>query len=1185
MSIWDAVGDVVDDTPWSSEIHDSEMVGMPDVSGGHSIWSSAVETDGGGCKVVDKLQVAQGQDSSALESVLSVSVVGSAEKYGDPFEHDTDVCQVSKCMLCLLKRKLQAWISAAAEPHPLNPKREKLVWAAIVPKQWQRKCFGVGCVVCHLRMQDTNWSGSPWARFEVVPVNVAQLKQHRRQNSHKASLAHMFKMEVRTVQLPAMRVAGKTGPCKGASTVPALVFGPGAPQMLDWARVWAHGDKSTGSLKHQADIDALMLRHKVQYTRPVRRKMRWTMHEDLKDSWRLAFRNTKDAALFGDGKQFVGESLLFCLTEWDTLDLVYGSFGVCQLPRDFKQLKSEQMVSDITATLKAFCTPRMSNDSCFERPGIFDEECWNYVRCAFTSAFWDFCSTVQAAAKWTCGEHFDNVVNCTRDLTHEVRITFRDSAKHDPLINKIRHHFITKKHSFAKQVKYSEVTREKYRQKQEMVIKKFGGQAYGMTTVVTNLSYSGKDFNSEAESLQRIVMTAVASFTTCEDEALDASRQKAINSANQEILEEVSGEEALLLAGMYCDWQETCKWFRLETDHDLVDTALYRRFIDKMIETWETLFFRAEILSPDAKGSFTQAIIEQLKLNVVLISGKRAKVLGLTDDFSQVASFKSALQRIRNVCHVAKAQFELIFRKNGLARAVSVFDLERWIIVDTGIRRCATSADKVLANEYIDDLKDNHIVFCKTLQVAEYWQAFLATKDAALVLQVERKRKDDNFTKQQHHNLNCWKDALLERQARLNLLAEPAQFVERRKFSFYQTFTMSTTRNERFLLAASQHQKQSGSHLLPQHLQDATVVRKFGPQHLHELIVKKPDGKGDFILEPTAKLMRQHQIWIDVFGRRFAVKSVRHSKRKVKYGCKQQRAKSTTTLKAIKLKQKHVIANLNRLTKRRGRGDSQTGIAGKRLAHFRGDAKAVDQSSWTEQQRNLLKKVQRQIEPAMREQFLRMSGRKPFHEYAVAKNKLRAKQKAKDKQIDLNKQRTKRGETKVYLCNNFKEVYPGFVLPVRFTQVYIDIEANVFPVPYCAWLDSQIAPQRKQLLLAKLLGGRLVTKEWFDDCRCSPSVCWQPMCKQVIYGFHFSDGFKRDKPNLYLLMKDICSLVGSKLVDLSAADFARWQTLKSRKDSCACILNPDDLYNVVNSLAKIDLKLSDASRQVGLAMH
>ena len=62
----------------------------------------------------------------------------------------------------------------------------------------------------------------------------------------------------------------------------------------------------------------------------------------------------------------------------------------------------------------------------------------------------------------------------------------------------------------------------------------------------------------------------------------------------------------------------------------------------------------------------------------------------------------------------------------------------------------------------------------------------------------------------------------------------------------------------------------------------------------------------------------------------------------------------------------------------------------------------------------------------MREQFLRMSGRKLFHEYAVANQKLRAKQKAKDKQIDLNKQRTKRGETKFFFVQQFQRSVSWF---------------------------------------------------------------------------------------------------------------------------------------------------------------
>ena len=162
---------------------------------------------------------------------------------------------------------------------------------------------------------------------------------------------------------------------------------------------------------------------------------------------------------------------------------------------------------------------------------------------------------------------------------YEFRIIFRDSVDKDALGAKLRQHLLTKKHSLAKQFTYSEVARLKWKSNQERIKNSLGSQGLGLTSCLSTLSYSKKDFNSEAKPLQNIALTALASFQTVADEVADSTRSKEIRDANSETLKQCCLPEELVLIGMLADYHTTVSWLRLQADVDLADVALFPRRI------------------------------------------------------------------------------------------------------------------------------------------------------------------------------------------------------------------------------------------------------------------------------------------------------------------------------------------------------------------------------------------------------------------------------------------------------------------------------------------------------------------------------------------------------------------------------------------------------------------------------
>ena len=82
---------------------------------------------------------------------------------------------------------------------------------------------------------------------------------------------------------------------------------------------------------------------------------------------------------------------------------------------------------------------------------------------SFTVGDGDGAPVVQFADRLLAGDgDTPNVRDITRDFTHEVRIVFREAVVGDPVANEVRRCIVVGRHSFAKQVEYSEGVAGKY---------------------------------------------------------------------------------------------------------------------------------------------------------------------------------------------------------------------------------------------------------------------------------------------------------------------------------------------------------------------------------------------------------------------------------------------------------------------------------------------------------------------------------------------------------------------------------------------------------------------------------------------------------------------------------------------------------------------------------------------------
>ena len=247
------------------------------------------------------------------------------QDYGDPAEHAP--CGDSGCGQCFLRDNLPDWRRRYADKSLVRPAdSERIVWAQDAPRSWKQTKWSMGCSLCCERMKKTDWAGTKWSRFQVVPAQACDLAQHAQSTAHRKSLADYFDVPVTKLHVaPAADTSLRRRGRPQGRAVLLEKFPRGCPQPHDYIAVWHSNLKnhSALSLKQQKEVQSLMEGSSTKYSIADVNKMRWTMCEALKSGWRDRLSgDVFDVALLGDGKQFVGEALLFTAVDFRTLGTV-----------------------------------------------------------------------------------------------------------------------------------------------------------------------------------------------------------------------------------------------------------------------------------------------------------------------------------------------------------------------------------------------------------------------------------------------------------------------------------------------------------------------------------------------------------------------------------------------------------------------------------------------------------------------------------------------------------------------------------------------------------------------------------------------------------------------------------------------------------------------------------------------
>ena len=248
---------------------------------------------------------------------------------------------------------------------------------------------------------------------------------------------------------------------------------------------------------------------------------------------------------------------------------------------------ARELQSTCKDAVKDFCTVQRSFQ--YGRPGEFDQSTFSKIMESFAVGDGDGAPVVQFADRLLAGDgDTPNVRDITRDFTHEVRIVFREAVVGDPVANEVGRCIVVGRHSFAKQVEYSEGVAEKYQNYQRQVIDEQGCQGHDMVSILSSCSYSPKDFNTEKDSMQYASLSWCACLMTMSDGSVDMTRHKEVRASMSEYCTTMTGPQHCLMLGCLADYHEICSWLRLAGDQDLNDPALYWRKSARTFHTWDS---------------------------------------------------------------------------------------------------------------------------------------------------------------------------------------------------------------------------------------------------------------------------------------------------------------------------------------------------------------------------------------------------------------------------------------------------------------------------------------------------------------------------------------------------------------------------------------------------------------------
>ncbi len=119
-----------------------------------------------------------------------------------PSAHDKADCEIFKWGKCFRDTEWPSWCTSTASKCPKS--KSIAVWCQDAPEAHRdaEKGWRAGCSMCfNFTNSGLTDRSSKWARWDVEPESIEQIKLHGKSKLHVLSVAHHFQCEVKEVQV------------------------------------------------------------------------------------------------------------------------------------------------------------------------------------------------------------------------------------------------------------------------------------------------------------------------------------------------------------------------------------------------------------------------------------------------------------------------------------------------------------------------------------------------------------------------------------------------------------------------------------------------------------------------------------------------------------------------------------------------------------------------------------------------------------------------------------------------------------------------------------------------------------------------------------------------------------------------------------------------------------------------
>ena len=1074
-----------------------------------------------------------------------------------PMDHDEATCVVENCKDCKakdrLKKEFPKWCEL--EAHAVPGSDGKIVWAcdssavsAQVAAVKGTHLDGIWTSGCKLCFNDASQIGkwNKWARFQVQVCKRSDLQHHRDGKGHVAALARHLKLEIAHVLTPS---AGRY------SSSYYINFGKGVPGMEDYARVFVSIWKSESPQQWRCHAEAERMINGLprrKYPPSLWKKLVWILEQVQMQRWHRALMRSSDVSISADGASAgSAESVLFLVVDRETLEEVEGSFGVYnknkRCPIRMKAKPCEKQIAAFEAALQTFATRGLSSDKTFLKGGLFKPEVLQQIKTVSSSVWLDGDKGAQLTGRLLSGKVLNGVACVGRDLMHEIDIIVAKAPESEPEVAALRIAWISQEKSHSKMVTYSDNYCKAFEVAQQEVMDANGGfQVAGtLSSILTSLQYSGVRKISEAESVQGIVLTALASL-----KVVSGASQigvKAVAGAAKVALDSWDSPMRPLLFAMYGDYLIMGKGMKDFTEPDKMRHAACPRKAREWKQTMEQAFIKGEIVGPEGANSLTSIMLRQMEQGMVYLCGDKLKVLrGPTSH-----EIRQALTIMRRVCTMAFALIDICFDPTTLEASMECWDVEQWNdMLRSQIK--GKLVEREAANQNEVRLMQLYTTFCRSRQFLELPGSF-------------------------KHLMNCaasiWKCMPLAERSlppadkiclKNGYFSTDDHRTEQLKMqlSFFIAFQRRTTNNERFLKIVKRQWTARGRSASLQSIRGVSLLHHFGPQKLTD-IMKVEDGSA----QPMSFLIEADQLWKEHFGKRcFRVTELRRTKR----------AKIEGTKKAWRLLHSFAMRSIRKLKGRVGRGNKPSALANTRLGKLR--PVLDNRVEMSIDQLAMIRRYAQSKANRDKEQKLRLAGKKnPYEVEAKRRSADDETVMAKAKRQRVAVEKARKAESTVYI----PAILDALSLPAGFDRLKSQIHAEILVLES---FDQLAAPSPKMCQVtnvvghtflcnaawaAILLGRRVVIPSYFEgDLRCVKYVC--PFKAGPRLGIWILPKFEEVHPHYANMIRATTTDYGSKWCLLTDLDVARWEGHLNLKSNVVKVSNLTDLDNFVRNVERVD---------------